>query len=168
MVRVSLHALEMYLKGAKTTPAGTAVVLKKYPEMARDLPEVIWNGAYSAEPPVHINLPVFDEVLERCPRRKSHVAVKGSRDGRSSPLAASAASAASMASSSGLTESGIQTMIASFANRCVADQPVVKMEASPSPDGSPCRSYQIVATDQRFPSRSLSDLDDVVAASPHP
>ena len=59
-------------------------------------------------------------------------------------------------------------MIASFANQFVADQPVVKMEASPSPDGRSCRSYQIMATDQRFPSKSLSDLDDVMAPGPNP
>ncbi len=176
MTMVALHALVLDLKQVMSTPPGTAVEIKKYPELAKDLPDAIWKRAYSDESPVHVSLPDFSEIFDRCPRRNSHAAVKGASGRSSSATSASstqAASAASAVSSSGLSESGIQTMIASFAKKYIADQTVQVVDAAPIQGAMrvrPCGNtrYQIVPTDDRSPPGSPSGLGDEQAEHPSP
>ena len=154
MTSVALHALVLDIKQAMPTPSGIATKIHNYPESSLGLSDELWKRAYAAEPPISVSLPAFNEIYNRCPKRKSHAAVKVS----------SSASPTPDISHSGLTGAGIQSMIESFAKKFIENQVVKVDEPRAIAGGSSKDACQIVRTDDRFRSQTSAGAQDGLMA----
>ena len=118
------------LKQAMSTPSCTPVEILKYPMTPGGLPDAVRGRAYGAEATVTVQLANFPEVYGRCPRRKSHAALKGSASAARSSAAAGSSAGQSLLEA-GLSESGVQSMLEGFARKFLTD-PNVTVKSEPN------------------------------------